>query len=209
MEGIAGSTLVAFAVTCLVIELTPGPNMAYLAILSAEKGRRSGFAATVGIAIGLLAIGIAAALGLAAIVANSRWLYESIRWAGTLYLLFLAWEAWRGEETSAGHTEPTFSETKYFARGLITNTLNPKAALFYVAVLPTFLDAGRPLAPQAIILSALYVAIATTVHTSIVLLADSARPWLTDETRSTHVRRLMAIALASISVWLFVSTRQA
>jgi len=71
MEGIAGSTLVAFAVTCLVIELTPGPNMAYLAILSAEKGRRSGFAATVGIAIGLLAIGIAAALGLAGISAVS------------------------------------------------------------------------------------------------------------------------------------------
>ena len=86
-------TLLAFILTCLVIELTPGPNMAYLALLSASIGRRAGFAATLGVALGLLIVGLAAALGLAAVIANSRLLYEALRWAGVLYLFWLAWEA--------------------------------------------------------------------------------------------------------------------
>ena len=77
MTTVTPGTLLAFAVTCLVIELTPGPNMAYLAMLSATKGRRAGFAATLGVALGLLVIGLAAALGLTALIANSRMLYES------------------------------------------------------------------------------------------------------------------------------------
>jgi hypothetical protein len=74
--------LLAFTATCLVIEVTPGPNMAYLAVLSASKGRRAGFAATLGIALGLLIVGLAAALGLTAIITNSRWVYEALRWGG-------------------------------------------------------------------------------------------------------------------------------
>ena len=55
-----------------------------------------------GIALGLLLVGVAAALGLTAIIAASRWLYEALRWAGALYLLWLAWEGWRGESDGAG-----------------------------------------------------------------------------------------------------------
>ena len=91
MGAISFETLLAFAATCLVIELAPGPNMAYLAVLSASKGRRAGFAATLGIALGLLIVGLAAALGLTAIIANSRWVYEALRWGGVFYLLWLAW----------------------------------------------------------------------------------------------------------------------
>lgn len=203
------ATLLGFAATCLVIELTPGPNMAYLAVLSADRGRRAGLAATVGIALGLLAVGLAAALGLAAAVSSSRLLYEALRWAGTLYLLYLAWEAWQGEEDVApNQTGASAQDARYFARGLVTNLLNPKAALFYVAVLPTFLDETRPLAAQTVTLSLVYVAIATAAHTSIVLLADTARGWLTDERRSSGVRRAMAVLLAAIALWLFVTTRQ-
>ncbi len=72
--------------------------MAYLAVLSASVGRRAGFAATLGVALGLLIVGLAAALGLAAVISNSRWLYEMLRWGGALYLLWLAWEGWRGDE---------------------------------------------------------------------------------------------------------------
>src|SRR5262245_32737332 len=97
LTAISWTTLLAFAGTCLVVELTPGPNMAYLAVLSADKGRRAGFAAVAGIAVGLLIVGVGAALGLAALVASSRWLYEILRWCGAFYLLWLAWDAWRGE----------------------------------------------------------------------------------------------------------------
>ena len=98
MATVTLGTLSAFAVTCLVIELTPGPNMAYLAILSATKGRRAGFAATLGVALGLSIVGLAAVLGLTALIANSRMLYEILRWGGVVYLLWLAYEGWYGEE---------------------------------------------------------------------------------------------------------------
>ena len=78
--------------------------MAYLAVLSTFTGRRTGVAATLGIALGLMLIGLASALGLAAVIANSRLLYEGLRWIGALYLFWLAWEGWRGEqETSPGN----------------------------------------------------------------------------------------------------------
>ena len=103
MAAISFGTLFAFAATCFVIELTPGPNMAYLAVLSTSNGRRAGFAATLGVSLGLLIVGLAAAVGLTAIIVNSRWIYEALRWSGVLYLLWLAWEGWRGEEeTSPG-----------------------------------------------------------------------------------------------------------
>jgi threonine/homoserine/homoserine lactone efflux protein len=152
---ISFGTLLAFAATCLVIELAPGPNMAYLAVLSASKGRRAGFAATLGIALGLLIVGLAAALGLTAIIANSRWVYEALRWGGVFYLLWLAWEGWRGQEKkSPGNADPTPHDSRFFMRGLVTNLINPKAGIFYVAVLPTFVDETRPLVGQAVTLSA-------------------------------------------------------
>jgi len=209
MTTVTPGTLLAFAVTCLVIELTPGPNMAYLAVLSASKGRRAGFAATLGVALGLLIVGLAAALGLTALIANSRMLYEALRWGGVLYLLWLAYEGWRGDaETSPGTATAGASDSKYFVRGLITNLLNPKAGIFYIAVLPTFIVETRPLTGQAVSLSVVYVAVATLVHSAIVLLADAARPWLEDERRSRIVRRAFSLLLVGIAVWLFATTRQ-
>ena len=202
-------TLLSFTLTCFVIELTPGPNMGYLAVLSATSGRRAGFAATLGVALGLLIVGLGAAFGLTAVIANSRLLYEVLRWAGTLYMLWLAWEGWRGEaETSPGETEASFDDAKLFRRGLVTNLLNPKAGIFYVAILPTFIDPARPLVAQAVTLSLIYVLVATLVHGTIVLLGDAARPLLGDESRSKIVRRVLSLLLAGIAVWLFFETRR-
>ena len=117
--------------------------MAYLAVLSASVGRRAGFAATLGVALGLLIVGLAAALGLAAAISNSRWLYEMLRWGGALYLLWLAWEGWRGEErTSHGKADAATENSKFFMRGLVNNLLNPKAGIFYIAIADASTDAA-------------------------------------------------------------------
>lgn len=206
---IALETLLAFATTCLVIEITPGPNMAYLAVLSAGNGRRAGFAATAGVAMGLLIVGLVAALGLAAAIASSRLLYEALRWAGVLYLLWLAWDGWHGEEeNSPGQAAVESHDSKFFVRGLVTNLLNPKAALFYLAVLPTFVDDTRAVVVQTVALSVIYVAVATAVHSTIVLLAGAARPWLEDERRRMVVRRALSLVLVGIAIWLFAVSRQ-
>ena len=200
-------TLGAFVLTCLVIELTPGPNMAYLAVLSAGNGRRAGFAATLGIALGLLTVGVGAALGLAALISTSRLLYEALRWGGVAYLLWLAWDGWRdATETSPARTDGNGIESTVFTRGLVTNLLNPKAAVFYVAILPTFVDAMQPVLGQTVLLSILYVFVATTIHATIVSLAGTARPFLEDPDRSRIVRRGLSLALGAIAVWFAFST---
>lgn len=210
MATVTVETLLTFAATCLVIELTPGPNMAYLAVLSASKGPRAGFAATFGVALGLLIVGLAATLGLTAVIANSRWLYEALRWGGVTYLLWLAWEGWRGEgETSPGNAAVAAPDPRYFVRGLVTNLLNPKAGLFYIAILPTFVDGTRPLIGQTVTFSVVYVGIATAIHSVVVLLADAARPWLDDGRRSLIARRVLSLLLVAIAVWLFSTTRYA
>ena len=207
MFSIPLETLSTFALTCLVIELTPGPNMAYLAVLSAGHGRRAGFAATLGIALGLLIVGIGAALGLAALISSSRLLYEALRWGGVGYLLWLAWDGWReATETSPARTDGNGMDATLFMRGLITNLLNPKAAVFYVAMLPTFVDAVRPVLGQTVLLSVVYVLIATAVHSTIVSLAGTARPFLEDPERSRIVRRGLSLALAAIAGWFALST---
>jgi threonine/homoserine/homoserine lactone efflux protein len=79
--------LLAFVVTALVIEITPGPNMTYLAALSLSSGARTGFAAVAGIALGLMTYGLIATFGLTTIIDKSPVLYGLLRWGGVLYLL--------------------------------------------------------------------------------------------------------------------------
>jgi threonine/homoserine/homoserine lactone efflux protein len=207
MGDVSGSSLLAFAAISLIIELTPGPNMAYLAALSLVKGWRAGIAAVAGVALGLSIYGIAAALGLAALVERFAVLYEVLRWVGVAYLLWLAWEAWsaNADDVSA---DPQLDRSlgEAFRRGLITNLLNPKAAIFYLAVVPDFIVPTGSVAAQTLTLAAIYVAIATGVHSLIVMLASRLATHLNDARRRRLVSRSLALALVAIAVWFAVST---
>lgn len=202
--GISPETLIAFTIASTVIELTPGPNMAYLALLAIGHGRRSGYAAVAGVALGLLIIGIAAALGLAALIAASPFLFQLLRWAGVFYLLWLAWDAWKGEDEEENEFET--SDARYFRRGLIVNLLNPKAGVFYVAMLPQFVNEAAPILPQTVTLSVIFVAIATLIHMGIVTLAGSAERHLGTAENRQKIRRVLAVALVMIAVWFAWST---
>lgn len=200
----ATSSLLSFALTSVIIELTPGPNMTYLALVAARDGRRSGFATVAGVALGLAIVGAIAAFGVAELVQSSRLLYEALRWSGVLFLLYLAWEGWR--ESAQSVAGEVMSDRSYFLRGLVTNLLNPKAAVFYVAVLPSFLDTTRPLFGQTVSLSVIYVAVATAIHVGIVLLAGTLEPFLNDPRRERIARRALSALLACVAVWFAWST---
>ena len=198
------ATVASFALTSLIIELTPGPNMAYLAVVAASEGRRPGLATVAGVALGLGLLGLAAAFGLAELISQSRLLYEVLRWAGVAFLLWLAVDSWRD---SAAEEQPRDrSSLFYFRRGLVTNLLNPKAGLFFITVLPAFIDPARPILAQNIQLVVLYVLVATAIHTAIVLLAGAFEPVLTDPVRERRVRRVLAALLAAVAVWFGWST---
>ena len=199
----AAQTLASFTLASLLIELTPGPNMTYLAVVAAAEGRRVGFATVAGVALGLATIGLIAAIGVAELITASPFIYEGLRWAGVVFLLYLAWEGWTTGEKDEGLAH---AGRRFFLRGLVTNLLNPKAAIFYIAVLPTFIDATRPALPQSLTLTAIYVAVATLVHGMIVVLAGSIRPLLTDPWRERVVRRVLSAGLAVVALWFAWST---
>lgn len=179
--------------------------MAFLALLAATEGRKAGFAAVAGVGVGLTIVGAAAALGVAALIANSVVAYQAVRWAGVGYLLWLAWQDWRGASGEDEYARAGSSLTQYFRRGLITNLLNPKAALFYLAVLPGFLQADAKLA-EVMILSSIYVAIATFVHAVIVIASGTARDWLADPARTQRARRVSALVLVGVGAWMILKT---
>jgi threonine/homoserine/homoserine lactone efflux protein len=209
MSEMLSSSLAAFALTALVVEMTPGPNMAYLAALSLSQGIRAGLAAVIGVALGLSVYGVAAALGLSAIIDRSPLLYEVLRWGGVAYLLWLAWEAWASEaETSPQHADdPNARPWIAFRRGLITNLLNPKAAVFYIAVLPDFVQLGKgSVAAQTLMLSAIYVGIATAIHLVIVCLAGRLQGVIATPDKRRTIRRILALLLAAIAIWFAFST---
>lgn len=195
--------LPAFVLASTLIELTPGPNMGYLAIVALTQGRKAGYAAVAGVCLGLSIIGLAAAYGVAALIQQSDLFYNGLRYAGIAFLLWLAWDGWRGGGTEE---DGTVGARGQFLRGLTSNILNPKAAMFYVAVLPEFVDATRPLLPQAILLTAVYVAIATIIHALIVTLAGSLRPWITGGPKEVMVRRILSLSLAVFAIWFAIST---
>jgi threonine/homoserine/homoserine lactone efflux protein len=197
------TSLAPFVVASLIMELTPGPNLAYLALLAMQRGRRPGYMAVVGVALGLLLLGLAAAFGVAALVASSPPLFQVLRWGGVAYLCYLAWETWR--DAPGVRKVPDQADGQFFRRGLITNLLNPKAALFYITVLPAFLGAAESL--EAILSYTLvYVAVATVVHAGVVTLAGFARPLIASGA-SVWIGRAFALGLGVIALWLAWSTR--
>jgi threonine/homoserine/homoserine lactone efflux protein len=206
-------TLAAFAWACLLIELTPGPNMTYLAVLTVGEGRRAGLAAVAGVAIGLSIVGALAALGVGAAISSSPFLYQTLRFAGVAYLIWLAWQTWTGHDSTqtVESTVPTAQHQAMmtaFRNGVVTNLLNPKAALFYVTVLPVFIDPASPTTKQALTLAAVYVAIATAIHLTIVALAAHVRPMIAAAGKADTMRRIFGVMLLAIALWMFWATRR-
>lgn len=197
-------TVLAFALVSLLVELTPGPNMAYLALLAISRGPGAGMLATAGVALGLLLIGLAAAFGAATIMETSPIIYEVFRWSGVAFLLWLAWEGWMEADAPPAAPEPR--DHRHFLRGLITNLLNPKAALFYLAVVPAFVARKGAALDATITLTLVYVVIATAVHAGIVLLAGALSPLLSRISTVRTLRRGAALLVGGTAVWLALVT---
>jgi len=200
------TTLLAFFLTSLAIELTPGPNMAYLALVGVSRGRRDGFAAVLGVALGLALLGALVGVGLGSLILENRLVYEILRWAGAAYLVWLAWDGWREAQQEADTSQLPDHAFTYFRRGFVTNLLNPKAALFFVTVMPGFIAVGRPLLGQTTLLVALYVVAATVIHAAIVLLAATLQPVFAKPRLRRGAAIVFAVALVAVAVWLLLKT---
>jgi len=200
---ISWENFLPFLLACIVIEITPGPNMAFLTIVSAIKGRKYGFATVAGITIGLGLIGFAAAAGLSTVLSTSPILYHFLKFSGVLYLLWLALIEWKDFDDNVEHAmKPTQDWTAYFRHGLIVNILNPKAAVFYVTILPGFIAPSEFVFQQASVLTLISIAIATIAHVLIVSVAGGLTPLIENPEKKRLLRRGLSLSLAAIAIWI-------
>jgi len=201
----------AFVGAAILIEITPGPNMGYLVTLTITRGRAAGFATVVGVTLGLAVYMVAAAFGITEIFLRYPTLYQALRVAGVLFMLWLAFDAWRDAEGAEDGEKDERSYVALALRGFLANVLNPKSAVFYIALLPSFIQtehAGPQI--QALLLGATHIAISIAAHLSLVLLAGKLGAALTTkagERRLVVIKRVLAVLLALVALWLAYETR--
>lgn len=169
------STLALFALACLALTATPGPDMLLIASRSASQGRASGFATLAGIQAGTYCHALAAAFGLSQLFLVVPVAYDIVRYAGAAYLLYLAWKTFRSTGTvlapNAGLRR--FPHGAVFRQGLLTNLLNPKMALFVLALFPQFVqpEAGS-VAVQIMVLATVLNLIGLAVNGAVIVMAS-------------------------------------
>ncbi|MBW7972772.1 LysE family translocator [Bradyrhizobium sp. BR 10289] len=167
--------LLLFSLACLALTATPGPDMLLIASRSVAQGRSAGFATLAGIQAGTYCHALAAAFGLSELFLLVPLAYDAVRYAGAAYLLFLASQALRSNQLlalPAGENRRR-STLVVFRQGLLTNLLNPKMALFVLALFPQFVrtEAGS-VALQVMILATVLNAIGLIVNGVVIVLAS-------------------------------------
>lgn len=134
------STLFAFALIALGMALTPGPNMIYLISRSLCQGKTAGMVSLGGTALGFVFYMLCAAFGITALLMTIPVAYDVLKTAGALYLIYLGWKAIRSPHSPFEITsQQSYSNSKLFLMGFLTNLLNPKIAMMYLALLPQFI----------------------------------------------------------------------
>ncbi|MBS4081183.1 LysE family translocator [Pseudomonas rustica] len=169
------SVALLFAGACVALTLTPGPDMLLIASRSLSQGRASGFVSLAGIQAGTYCHALAAALGLSQLMAAVPAAYDLVRFAGAAYLAFLAWKALTSSSSPLAPDEaltPT-PLLRIFRQGLVTNLLNPKMALFVLALFPQFVDPTKgSLVVQMLAFATILNAIGLVVNGAVILLAS-------------------------------------
>lgn len=154
-------TVWVFCITALALLVIPGPAVLYVVVQSAEQGRRVGLASVLGIHLGTLFHVAAATVGLSALIVASAVAFSVVKYAGAVYLIYVGVRKVLGRDEIAPQGEqPRVSYRRAFVRGAVVNVLNPKTALFFLALLPQFVDTDRgSVWSQALVLGLLFVAL--------------------------------------------------
>lgn len=158
----APSTLAVFSLAALALLAVPGPAVLYIVTQSIRDGRQAGLVSMLGIQTGALVHVTAAALGLSALLASSAVAFDAVKFAGAAYLIFL------GVRRLLGRDEPDVSEPgerrelrRLYRQGIVVNVLNPKTALFFLALLPQFVNPSNgPVVVQVLVLGLVFILLA-------------------------------------------------
>lgn len=198
--------LLAFAVASILLIVAPGPDTLYVAGRSMAQGRGAGLVAALGISTGLVVHSLAVAFGLASLVAYVPYAYDAVRYAGAAYILYLAWRALSDFTPDAGiaarlRLAPL---ARVYREAVITNVLNPKVAIFFVAFLPQFANPDKGnLTAQILTLATLFICAGFAYLACIALSLGALGEWLRGRPAFWRVQRwLMGGTLGAMAIWL-------
>lgn len=174
------TTLISFGLAAAILVAIPGPATLYIVARSLDQGKQAGLASVLGISMGALVHFFAAGLGLSTILMTSAAAFSAVKYIGALYLIYLGIQKLVSNEVlSIEQTMVPRSLTKIFYQGVVVNVLNPKAAVFFLAFLPQFIDpAIGPIWQQLIPLCCVFVCIGLAGDSTYALVAGKMRQWL-------------------------------
>ncbi len=195
-------TLTLFAAAAAVLIVMPGPAVIYIVARSVEHGRDAGFVSMLGVEVASLTHGLAAAIGVSALLASSANAFGVVKYAGAAYLIYLGVRALtNGENQSAAEEPRETSPRSLFLWGYLVGLLNPKTALFFLAFLPQFVDPGQgAVALQIAILSLVFTAIASVSDGAYALLGVTAGHKLRAIWRSRGISRASGCVYIGLGV---------
>ncbi|HXZ08033.1 MAG TPA: LysE family translocator [Paraburkholderia sp.] len=206
------ASLLTFGLVALGMALTPGPNMIYLISRSICQGRAAGLISLGGVALGFVFYMLCAAFGITALLLAVPFAYDTLRFGGALYLLWLAWQAVKpgGRSPFQVRDLPVDGPRKLFAMGFVTNLLNPKIAVLYLSLLPQFIDPqqGSVLA-QSLTLGVVQIALSLTINSLVAVTAGSIAVFLAKRPTWIVIQRwLMGTVLAGLAMRMAVEARR-
>lgn len=192
-------SLLGFVALAAVVAVTPGLDTVLVLRQSLRSGRASAFAAAAGICVGALLWGIAAAAGVAALFVASPVAAGLLRWAGVAFLVYLAVSylrsAWRGPVAVDTSDPAPDAPSRAFLKGLLTDLLNPKMAVFYLTVLPLFLPSGYPPALAGAMLAGVHAVVAMAWFVVVIVAAGSVRGFVESRRGARLVDGLAGVAM--------------
>ncbi|WP_329090401.1 LysE family translocator [Actinomadura citrea] len=214
-------SLFAFAGAAVLIAMAPGPSTVVIMRQSMRSGRRAGLATVLGNETGVLLWGVAAAVGLSALLAASRLAFEGLRVAGAVVLVWFGvralWHARRGGPVAAGAGEDLGAGSdgagaggsgwRSYRLGLVTNFANPKAGVFAVSFLPQFVPEGWPVAAVLVGFSVLWALIDLVWYTAVVWLVGAARQVLGRPGVRRRLDQVSGVVLVGLGVRLAAEAR--
>ena len=197
------TTFALFVVAALVMLIVPGPSVLYIVARSVEGGRIAGLISVLGVQTGALVHIAFAAVGLSAILASSAVAFSVVKWLGAAYLVWLGLRRiFGGDEEEDVTVEPERLSRVYW-QGVVVNVLNPKTALFFLALLPQFVDPARGAAwTQILLLGATFIVLALCSDGLYALLSGTAGGWLKRRMREASFRRGQRLVSGGILIAL-------
>jgi threonine/homoserine/homoserine lactone efflux protein len=203
-------TWLLFCVACAALAATPGPNMLFLVSRTLAQGRGAGFVSLAGTSTGFALHALAAAFGLSALLAAVPLAFDVVKWAGALYLAWLAVVTWRSSsEPETSVTAPHATTRAMYRQGLLTAVLNPKVAVFQLALFPQFVDPARgSVLAQSLVLALTQLVIVVAGDSVCVFAATGARRWFARRPGwGRWSKRALAGVFAALAARLAVQSR--